>query len=148
MSMLVCTHYHTLNVYLTLNSSCTAPLPPPTNLMVTQSLATSITLTWDQPLGVEAVNRYEINYSFVVRECVRDNDNRPFQPVKVMSIDGSQRSYTIMNSSDTPVEEDSDYTISIRAVNSLGMSAQSNNATTTTASAGKYLTAYMQRKCS
>ena len=108
--------------------------------MVTQSLATSISLTWDQPLGAEAVDRYEITYSFVVRECVRDNDNRPFHPDTVTVNDGSQRSYTIMNGSTTPVEEDSEYTISIRAVNSLEISAESSNATTTTASAGKYLT--------
>ena len=123
---------------LLLSSSFAAPLPPPTNLIVAvQSLATSITLTWDQPLGAEAVEGFEINYSYVILECIRDGDNTPFPPVTLTLNDGSQRSYTIMNSTRTPVDEDSQYTITMRAVNSVGMSAHSNTAYTTTREAGK-----------
>ena len=105
--------------------------------MVTQSLATSISLTWDQPLGADAVDGFVINYSYIVNECINDGDNTPFLPVTLMLDNSSQRSYTIMNSDRIPVEEDSQYTITIRAVNSVGMSAQSNTAMTTTANAGE-----------
>ena len=102
-------------------------------------MATTITLTWDQPLGADAVESFVITYSYDVRECINDGENTPLQPVSVTIGNGSQRSYTIMNSSETPVEEDSQYSISMRAVNSVGMSAQSNTAMTTTASAGECL---------
>ena len=79
---------------------------------------------------------YEINYRFQINECIRDGETASFLPVMVMLTNGSQRSYTIMNSSTTPVEEDSDYTITITAVNSVGRSATSNAAMSTTAQAG------------
>ena len=107
--------------------------------MVTQSLVTSITLTWNQLLGADAVEGFEINYSYVILECLSDGDSTPSPPVTVTLNDGSQRSYTITNSSSTPVEEDSQYTISIRAVNSVERSMLSNSAMTTTASAGERL---------
>ena len=106
-------------------------------MVAAQSLATSISLTWDQLQGAEAVDGFEITYSYAVRECISDGDNRPFLPGILRLNSGSRRSYTIMNSSYTPIEEDSDYTITIRAVNSVGMSAQSNTAMTRTANAGE-----------
>ena len=82
------------------------------------------------------MNGYEINYSYQVIECIYDGDTRPFPPVTVFMNNGSLRSYTIMNSRTTPVEEDSQYTISITAVNSVERSGPSNMAFTTTADAG------------
>ena len=115
------------------------PIPPPTNVVVSPtSSPTSISLTWTQTEGAEAVDSYEINYSYNVTECVRDGDTRTFPPVTVTSVNGYQRSYTIFNSPTTPVEEDSEYTISINAVNGVGRSAPSNMVSTTTAGAGKY----------
>ena len=111
-------------------------LPPP-NLMVSpSSLATSISLTWAHPQGGEAVDGYEITYTFQINECVREGNTAPVSPTMVILNNGPQRSYTIMNSSDTLVEEDSDYTITITAVNSVGRSAPSNIASTSTAQAG------------
>ena len=119
------------------NLSIAAPLPPPTTPTVSaQSLATSISLTWEQLLGADAIESFEITYRYVINECVGDGDNRFSLPVTSILTDGMQRSYMIVNSSITPVEEDSQYNISVRAMNSVGMSAESNNATTTTSSAG------------
>ena len=87
--------------------------------------------------GADAVDGFEITYSDDIIECIRDGVNTPLQPVSVTIDEGSQRSYTIMNSSDTPVEEDSQYSVSMRAVNSVGMSAQSNTVMTITTSAGE-----------
>ena len=103
------------------------------------SLATSISLTWDQPLGAETVNGYEINYTYEINECIREGNTAPIPPVVVMLNNGSQRSYTIMNSPGTPVEEDSSYTITITAVNSVGRSVPSNADFTTTAQAGNII---------
>ena len=82
------------------------------------------------------MNGYEINYSYDVIECLRDGDTRPFPPVTVFIKNGSLRNYTVMNSPTTPVEEDSQYNISITAVNSVGQSGPSNIVVTTTADAG------------
>ena len=86
--------------------------------MVTESLATSISLTWDQPQGsADAVDSYEINYSFTVNNCP------DLGKISRDSIDaGSMTTYTLTDSPDTPVEEDSEYTISVTAFNSAGRS--------------------------
>ena len=102
------------------------------------SPATSISLTWDQPQGAEAVDGYEINYSYQINECVREGNTSPIPPVLVTLNNDSLRSYTVMNSPSTPVEEDSRYTITITAVNSVGRSGPSNTVSTTTAQAGEY----------
>ena len=52
--------------------------------------------------------------------------------------DGALRSYTIMNSSTSLVQEDSNYLITVTAVNSVTESNPSNTAMTTTTQAGKY----------
>ena len=52
--------------------------------------------------------------------------------------DGALRSYTIMNTPTSPVDEDSNYLITVTAVNSVTESNPSNTAFTTTAEAGKY----------
>ena len=116
-------------------SSLADPLPFPTNLRVTQFLATSINLTWNQPQGADAVDSYEINYSYTVIECATEEGF--FPAVTVREVDGSLRSYTIMNSSTTPVEEDSIYSISLTAVNSVGRSESSNTVMVTTPETGE-----------
>ena len=105
------------------------------------SPATSISLTWDQPQGAEAVEGYEINYSYQINECVREGNTVPLRPEMVTLNNGSLRSYTIMNSP-IPVEEDSSYTITITAFNSVGRSGPSNTVFTTTAQAGEYLPSF------
>ena len=136
--------YHSIQCSYSLLSSYNSarfvdPLPSPTTLLVSPtSPPTSITLIWEQPEGADAVNGYEINYSYQVIECARDGDTRPFPTVTVTLNNGSLRHYTITNSQyyTTPVEEDSQYTISITAFNSVGLSGPSNMAFTTTAEAG------------
>ena len=113
------------------------PLPPPSVMVSSPSLTTSISLTWNQPQGADAVDGYVIYYSFQINECIREGNTVPLLPFVLKLNNGSQRSYTIINSTATPVEEDSSYTITITAVNSVGRSTPSNTASTTTAQAGK-----------
>ena len=96
----------------------------PMNVMATPG-TTSIMLTWDQD-GGDVVDSYEIVYTYNVNaypgSCVRSNND----PITVTVNDGSTRSFTLSNSAETPVEEDSTYTISLTAINSAGRSPTVN----------------------
>ena len=61
---------------------------------------------------------YEIKYNFTIRECSVSSGN----VWNVTINDGSLRNYALVNSTDTPVEEDSDYFLMFSAVNSDGKS--------------------------
>ena len=113
----------------------TAPLPPPTNLRAVATTPTSITLTWEQPEGADAVDRYEINYRYLIEECESEG-GRLLPPVTVSVNDGTLRRYTLNNSASTPVEEDSVFRITLTAVNSVTRSVPSQPAMTSTAEAG------------
>ena len=63
------------------------------------------------------MERYEIIYDRTINECGGGIGN--FPTVTVVLDDGSLRSYTLTDSSSTPVEEDSMYFITLRAVNSV-----------------------------
>ena len=113
----------------------TAPLPPPTNLRAVTATPTSITLTWEQPEGADAVGRYEIIYRYFIDECESEGA-RNFPSFTVSVNDGTLRRYTLNNSASTPVEEDSVFQITLTAVNSVIRSVASHPAMTTTAEAG------------
>ena len=112
----------------------TAPLPPPTNLRATTT-PTSITLTWEQPEGADAVDIYEINYFYIIDEC-RSEGGRVFPSVIVLVNDGTLRRYTLNNSASTPMEEDSVFQITLTAVNSVTRSVPSQPIMTNTAETG------------
>ena len=77
---------------------------------------TSITVTWEQNLS-SAVFWYELQYNFTIRECESNIGN-----VGMDVVNGSLRSYTLKKGTETPVEEDSIYTILLTAMNSDGAS--------------------------
>lgn len=78
------------------------------------------------------MDSYEISYNFTVNEC-SDGEHS----VTVMITDGSKRIYTIKNSSNTSVEEDSTYSISLTAVNRVARSTPTSiPSTVTTKTAG------------
>ena len=112
----------------------TAALPSPTTLRATAT-ATSITLTWEQPMGANAVDRYEINYLYMIEECQLEG-GRTFPSVTVSVNDGTLRRYTLNNSALSPVEEDSLFRITLAAVNSVTRSGPSQPALSSTAEAG------------
>ena len=119
------------------------PLPPPTDLLVSRpSLATSISLSWEQPLGADhdAVQSYQINYNYTLNECFKDSVGRIMQgSVNV----GNVRTYNLSNSSQTPVEEDSVYSITVTAINNVVSSIPSATRMTTTAPAGMSVLSFM-----
>ena len=79
------------------------------------------------------MDSYEINYDHIINEC---GGNIGILPTVTVILDnGSLRSYTLTNSSSTPVEEDSMHFITLRAVNSVTRS-DTTMASITTADAG------------
>ena len=60
---------------------------------------------------------YEIRYEYSINECIGERDNFSSDSVTVVLNNGSLRSYTLTNSSSTPVEEDSSFFVTLRAVN-------------------------------
>ena len=92
-------------------------LPATPTINEVSSESTSITITWEQDLSSDVFG-YEIQYNFTIRECQDDSRN----VWNVIISDGSLRNYTLVNSTDTPVEEDSDYFIMFTALNSDGKS--------------------------
>ena len=80
----------------------------------------SITITWEQDLSSDLF-WYELQYNFTIIECNSENNTREWTD----TINSSFRSYTLRNSSETPVEEDGVYSIFLIAVNSDGRSEAS-----------------------
>jgi hypothetical protein len=97
-------------------------------------MTTSILLTWEQPEG--SVDRYILDYEFSINEC--SGSEGTFPPVRTTIEDGSLRMYTIENSTGTPMEEDSLYSITLRAINAVDTSEPSDSATVNTTIAGGY----------
>ena len=126
----------TIKLHIHDNTSTAAPLPAPINLVATP-MTTSITLTWEQPEGANAVDSYDINYSILIEECVREGVGS-LPPVEVSVDNSTLRSYmyTLSNSSSTPVEEYSLFRVSLTAVNSVTRSVPSQFAIVTTTEAG------------
>ena len=81
------------------------------------------------------MDRYEINYRYFIEECELEGGGQ-FLPVTVSVNDGTLRRYTLNNSASTPVEEDSEFRITLTAINSVTRSVSSQPAMTTTAEAG------------
>ena len=80
------------------------------------------------------MDRYEINYRYTINECA--NEEGSFPPVTVSVNDGTLRRFTLNNSASTPVEEDSEFQITLTAVNSETRSLPSQPAMIGTADAG------------
>lgn len=114
------------------------PLPSPVNL-VADGIIASIHLTWEQPGGsADAVDSYEVIYTYIIDECQREEGGDfTWGPVTVtFGNNGSLSSYTITNSSLTPVEEDSIYSITMIARNNVTES-RSDTILTSTHIAGR-----------
>ena len=89
-------------------------MPNITNVTAT---STSITITWNQNTSSD-VNWYKLRYNFTIRGCEIQFDDCTID----IMIDGSHRNYTLENSTATPVEEDSAYSIFLSAINFDGAS--------------------------
>ena len=113
------------------------PLPSPINL-VADGATISIHLIWEQPEGsADAVDSYEVVYTYVVDECRSEGGNFQWLPVTMtFGNNGSLRSYTLRNSSLTPVEENNIYFVTLIARNNVTES-RSDTTHTVTHNAGR-----------
>ena len=80
------------------------------------------------------MDRYEISYSFTINGCP-ELGRTSRGPIDA----GSVTTYTLVDSGSNPIEEDSVYDISVRAVNSVAMSEEAKT-TATTPRAGLIIT--------
>ena len=81
------------------------------------------------------MDKYEINYQYIIDECQLEGGG-PFPSVTVSVNDGTLRRYTVNDSGLIPVEEDSNFRITLTAVNSVTRSGPSQPALSSTAEAG------------
>ena len=84
------------------------------------------------------VTRYEINYSYTANSC----QSQPI-PNVIVNVSGTVRSHKLLNTSETPIEEDSIYTISITAINPAGRSQAPAIVHPTTLPSGGYVSLYI-----
>ncbi len=96
----------------------------PSALAVTMVTATSITITWTQSSHI-FIDRYEVSYMYTIRRC----SVSPGQGMNTLS--GSARSYNLMS-----LIEDSNYTITVTAINDEG--SRSNTITADTSTSGNH----------
>ena len=90
---------------------------------------TSINLAWSQSAG-DVVDSYTISYSYITRGC----NGTVLGADTITGIDGSIRTYSL-----SYIEENSDFDISITAVNGAGSSPMPAKTSSTTLVAGKYI---------
>ena len=95
---------------------------PISGLRVTVHTATSITITWTQTTNI-FIDRFEVTYSYIVRRCSASPGASHTDSIS----DGTMRSHTLSG-----LNEDSDYTITVRAINDAGSSMATTTATTDT----------------
>ena len=95
--------------------------PDPTiGVTAIATTARSITITWIHSTAI-FIDRFEVTYSYTVRRC-----SPPISGSGTGSIsDSTRRSHTLSG-----LNEDSDYTITVRAINDVGSSMNSTTATT------------------
>ena len=94
-----------------------------------------VAIYWEQG---DAVESYKIQYSYTIRQCTNDSEMVTQVIDYKLNILKARNSYTIHNSASTPVEEDSDYKISLIAVNS-NVSSPAAVIVNTTKEAGMYV---------
>ena len=106
-------HYHMCHLLYTV-----APV-----LMDATATSTTIAFSWTQ--SGSSVDNYTVSYTYTIRQCGLG----PMSKIEEIS-DGNARSFNLND-----LEEDSDYTITLTAINSAGQ-LTSNQISTTTKSAG------------
>ena len=84
-------------------------------------------MTWEHPGGFNLPDGYEFTYLYIINEC----GNNTRDPPVTVTLSSSQSSYAIENGPNTPVEEDSNYSISLFAINSPGRSSAARVMVTT-----------------
>ena len=110
------------------NLSCSLVGPPFTpNIIKVTPQTTFINLVWSQRAG-DVVVSYTVSYTFITRGC----DYTEFGGDAITGIDGSIRAYNLSN-----IQENSDFDISIIAVNGEGSSLVPARTSSTTLEAGE-----------
>ena len=84
---------------------------------------------------------YDINYSYIVNYGCQSQ--LPVSNNIAVNVGGTLRNYTLLNTSENPIEEDSTYTISVTAINPVGRSQASDSTIVHTLPSGGSLLAML-----
>ena len=106
-------------------------MPSAPTIIFTTPSSTSISIIWTQP-DEDVVDSYTISYSSSVTGCTGVAGG--IGSDKVTGISGSERTHSL-----TSLEENTQYSITISAVNGAGTSAMSPMTITNTPVTGNYL---------
>ena len=79
------------------------------SLQITTSTATTLVFTWEVS---GYMDQFNVTYNYTVKECLETSAGGPFD---VIISNGSVRSHTLRD-----LNEDSNYTITVRAINTAG----------------------------
>ena len=93
---------------------------PVTNLRVTTRAATTLTITWATSGDID---RFEVTYNYTVNRCSAPQGATQTDMIS----DDTMRSHTLRG-----LNEDSSYTITVRAINSEGATMATRTASTLT----------------
>ena len=104
-------NYHFCSLFPALPLSAPT-IPAPTITMAVSESPTSINLAWTQP-GDEVVDSYEVSFSY-------QGPCSGFNHTNTTTVDGTTRQYTL-----TGLQEFSNYTVTVVAVNGAGRSEES-----------------------
>ena len=95
--------------------------PSLNDLQVTTPTATTLPITWTVS---GTIDQFEVTYSYTVNRCSAP----PGEPMTDTVSDGSMRAHTLSG-----LNEDSNYTITVRAINTAGSTTATISANTLTA---------------
>ena len=110
---------------------------PVSGLTVTAHTATSITITWTvSSATVIPITGFEVTYNYTVRRCSPAISGSGTDSIS----DGRRRSHTLSG-----LNEDSDYTITVRAINDVGssMATTTRGTTDTSGNYNLYIALYL-----
>ena len=132
---LVTIELHFVFVIFHVHVSCTINTDRPgpvSNLQVTTPTATTLTITWTVS---GSIDRFEVAYNYTVNRC-----SAPQGAPRTDTIsDGSMRSHTLRG-----LNEDSNYTITVRAINTAGSTMATITADTGNAALNLLIACYQR----
>ena len=97
----------TAHVLQIINLSCPTAPNPPTDLMVTQTSATSVTVSWTPPADTTGVTGYRISYDDGTGEQFMDITGSEMTTATIPNLTtGSRYNITIVATSDGPPSEE------------------------------------------
>ena len=107
---------------ITMTTPIMTALPPGhvNDFQVTMTTATTLAIVWTVSGDID---RFEVTYSYIINRCSAPEGATRMDVI----FDGSKRSHTLRN-----LSEDSNYTVTVRAINTVGSTMATLESNTST----------------